>query len=151
MPLGYKAVCIPKVIFLTPSIFWPIKDLRLLLPAFFSLGWLKIDIYLIEFRSFLCQVCGLVISVLATIINAVYMEPKVTALMMERYTYEKELGYGDSIGPIKDKTLKQDEKYLQMTHRFCVVHGFTSMANILSYTGCIVHLWYLTKSQVILI
>ena len=118
---------------------------------FRSLGWLEIDIYLIEFESFLCQVCGLVISVFATIINAVYMEPKVTALMMERYTYEKELGYGDSIGPIKDKALKQDEKYLQMTHRFCVVHGFTSMANILSYTGCIVHLWYLTKSQVLLI
>lgn len=97
------------------------------------------------------QASGLAVSMLATIINAVFLEPKVTALMTERYRYEKEHGYGDSIGPIKDKAFKLDEKYLKMTHRFCVVHGFTSMANILSYTGCILHLWYLTKSQAIVI
>ena len=85
----------------------------------------------------------------ATVINALYLEPKVATIMNERYTYEKEHGYGDAVGPIKDEAFKLDETYLEMTHRFCMAHGFTSMTNILSYTGCILHLWYLTKSQVI--
>ena len=88
---------------------------------------------------------------LSTLINALYLEPKVTVLMTERYTYEKDHGYGDAVGPIKDKAFKLDETYMEMTHRFCMVHGFTSMANILSYTGCILHLWYLTKSQALII
>ena len=88
---------------------------------------------------------------LATLINAMFLEPKVAALMTERYTYEKEHGYGDAVGPIQDKAFKLDETYVEMTHRFCIVHGFTSLANILSYTGCILHLWYLTKSQALII
>ena len=88
---------------------------------------------------------------LATLINKFFLEPKTTAMMLKRYTYEKEHGYGDDIGPIKDKTLKTDETYVKMTHEFCMVHGFTSMANILAYTGSILHLWYLAKSQVLII
>lgn len=88
---------------------------------------------------------------LATLINKLFLEPKTTALMIKRYTYEKERGYGDGIGPIKDEAFKKDETYLMMTHEFCMVHGFTSMANILSYTGCILHLWYLTRSEVLVV
>ena len=88
---------------------------------------------------------------LATLINKIFLEPKTTAMMLKRYTYEKEHGYGDDIGPIKDLAFKNDETYVSMTHDFCMVHGFTSMANILSYSGCILHLWYLTKSQVLVI
>ncbi|KAJ7361833.1 hypothetical protein OS493_014474 [Desmophyllum pertusum] len=97
------------------------------------------------------QVSGLAVSMLATLINKLFLEPKTTALMTKRYTYEKEHGYGDDIGPIKDKAFKIDETYLKMTHEFCMVHGFTSMANILSYTGCILHLWYLSRSQALVI
>lgn len=96
-----------------------------------------------------CQVSGLAVSMLATLINKLFLEPKTTALMIKRYSYEKEHGYGDDIGPIKDEAFKKDETYVRMTHEFCMVHGFTSMANILSYTGCILHLWYLTRSQLL--
>ncbi|XP_078383472.1 transmembrane protein 205-like [Oculina patagonica] len=97
------------------------------------------------------QVSGLAVSMLATLINKMYLEPKTTAMMLKRYSYEKEHGYGDDVGPIKDQAFKKDETYVRMTQDFCMVHGFTSMANILSYSGCILHLWYLTKSQVLVI
>ncbi|XP_020631153.1 transmembrane protein 205-like [Orbicella faveolata] len=97
------------------------------------------------------QISGLAVSMLATLINKLFLEPKTTALMIKRYSYEKEHGYGDDVGPIKDEAFKKDETYVRMTHEFCMVHGFTSMANILSYTGCILHLWYLTRSQVLVI
>ena len=101
--------------------------------------------------SSVLQVSGLAVSMLATLINKFYLEPRTTAMMLKRYAYEKEHGYGDDIGPIKDEAFKMNETYLKMTHEFCMVHGFTSMANILAYTGSFLHVWLLAKSQVLVI
>lgn len=63
--------------------------------------------------------------------------------MVKRYAFEKERGYGQEIGPIPDNKLKNDEEYLKITKSFAFVHGFSSMANLVSYAGCLLHLWYL--------
>ncbi|XP_022786364.1 transmembrane protein 205-like [Stylophora pistillata] len=97
------------------------------------------------------QVSGLAVSMLATLINKFFLEPKTTAMMLKRYAYEKEHGYGDDIGPIKDKAFKTDETYLRMTHEFSMAHGFTAMTNILAYTGSILHVWLLAKNEVLVI
>lgn len=78
-------------------------------------------------------------------INYIFLEPKTTQLMIKRYAFEKERGYGEEIGPIPDNDLKNNEEYQQITKSFVCVHGFSSMLNLVSYTSGIPHLWYLAR------
>ncbi|XP_048590036.1 transmembrane protein 205 [Nematostella vectensis] len=92
------------------------------------------------------QVAGLSVSLLSCMLNYMYLEPNTTVLMHLRYAFERERGYGNEIGPIPDEKLKHDEQYLKITHKFACIHGFSSMMNILSYAGCLVHLWCLSHN-----
>ncbi|XP_031553001.1 transmembrane protein 205-like [Actinia tenebrosa] len=89
------------------------------------------------------QSLGLLVSLICCMMNYMYLEPTTTRLMDKRYAFEKERGYGQEIGPIPDNKLKNDEEYLKITKSFACVHGFSSMANLMSYAGCLLHLWYL--------
>ncbi|KAK3729720.1 hypothetical protein QZH41_019589 [Actinostola sp. cb2023] len=91
------------------------------------------------------QVVGLTVSLLCNMVNYMWLEPSTTRLMVQRYAFEKERGYGDEIGPIPDNKLKTNEDYLKITKSFACIHGFSSMLNLASYAGCLLHLWYLAS------
>ena len=80
------------------------------------------------------------------LLNYMYLEPKTHTLMNERYSYERERGSGDEIGPVQDESLRKDEKYVAITRRFACVHGFSSMVNVAGFSGCLLHLWYLAAT-----
>lgn len=90
------------------------------------------------------HISGLVISLLCGILNCFYFEPNATRLWMDRFAFEKERGFGNEVGPIKDKELLANPKYKALTHKFAMIHGMSSLATVFSFIGGLVYLWYLT-------
>ncbi|KXJ13357.1 Transmembrane protein 205 [Exaiptasia diaphana] len=94
--------------------------------------------------SLLLFASGLLVSLLCGVLNCFVFEPNATRLWMDRFAFEKERGFGNEIGPIKDKDLLSNQKYKALTHAFAKYHGMSSLATVFSFIGGLVHLWYLT-------
>ncbi|KAK3729718.1 hypothetical protein QZH41_019590 [Actinostola sp. cb2023] len=90
------------------------------------------------------HISGLLVSLLCGVLNCFVFEPNATGLWMERFAFEKERGFGNEIGPIKDKDLLANQKYKELTHQFAKYHGMSSLATVFSFIGGLVYLWYLT-------
>lgn len=64
--------------------------------------------------------------------------------MKKRHKVERELSVGDEVGWSKNvEVAKSNPKLASMNKKFGMIHGLSSLANILSF-GCLaMHSWYL--------
>ena len=65
-------------------------------------------------------------------------------MMKQRHKIERELNIGEEVGWSKNlKVAKSDPKLASMNKKFGMIHGLSSLANIMSFGGLAIHSWYL--------
>jgi hypothetical protein len=70
--------------------------------------------------------------------------------MRERHKIEREESIGDEVGLTKNKEVaKRNPKLAKINKQFGIVHGLSSLANLLSFGGFAIHSWYLANKLVI--
>lgn len=69
---------------------------------------------------------SLAIAFFTTLLNLLYLEPKSTRVMFDRYTLE-------------DDGKRESEEYSQKARAFGKLHGISSLANLVALCGGIVH------------
>ncbi|CAI0469770.1 unnamed protein product [Linum tenue] len=76
--------------------------------------------------------------------NLFVFTPMTVQMMKQRHKIERELNIGDEVGWSKNlKVAKSDPKLASMNKKFGMIHGFSSLANIMSFGGLAIHSWYL--------
>ena len=69
---------------------------------------------------------SLLVSFFATVLNLLYLEPKSTKVMFDRYTLE-------------DDGKRESDEYKSLAKSFGKLHGMSSLANLVALCGGIVH------------
>lgn len=65
-------------------------------------------------------------------------------MMKKRHKVERELNIGEEVGWSKNmETAKTNPKLAGMNKKFGMIHGLSSLANILSFGSLAMHSWYL--------
>ncbi|GBG65427.1 hypothetical protein CBR_g50787 [Chara braunii] len=83
-------------------------------------------------------------SAVATAINLVLLEPWTTKIMFQRHKIEREAGLGGEVGLSRNREeAKTNPALAAINKRFGIVHGLSSMCNVVSFGGLTAHLWYL--------
>ncbi|GMH25749.1 hypothetical protein Nepgr_027592 [Nepenthes gracilis] len=90
------------------------------------------------------QLGFLVFAFLFNLLNLFVFTPMTIEMMKQRHKVERDLNIGEEIGWSKNKeAAKMNPKLASMNKKFGMIHGFSSLANILSF-GCLaMHSWYL--------
>lgn len=66
--------------------------------------------------------------------------------MKKRHKIERELKIGEEVGWTKNnETAKTNPVLANMNKRFGMVHGLSSLANIMSFGSLAMHSWYLAS------
>lgn len=90
------------------------------------------------------QLAALGITLAATLLNILILEPATTAVMKERHKIEREEGIGAEVGLSKNREVaKGNTQLAAINKRFGMYHGMSSLANLFSFGGILVHTWYL--------
>jgi hypothetical protein len=76
---------------------------------------------------------SLMVSFFATILNLLYLEPKSTKVMFDRYKLE-------------DDGKRDSDDYKSLAKSFGALHGMSSMANLVALCGGIIHAVRLSSS-----
>ncbi|MCO5599532.1 hypothetical protein L7F22_053638 [Adiantum nelumboides] len=96
------------------------------------------------------QLLSLVLSLTSTLANILVFEPLTIKTMRERHRVEREESIGDEVGLSKNKEVaKRNPKLAKLNKKFGMVHGLSSLANLLSFGGFAVHSWYLASKLLI--
>ena len=69
---------------------------------------------------------SLAIAFAATLLNLVYLEPKSTSVMFDRYRLE-------------DEGKRDSEEYKTKAKSFGMLHGMSSLANLVALCGGVIH------------
>eukprot|EP00898_Chlorokybus_atmophyticus_P002914 jgi/Chlat1/3623/Chrsp237S03613 len=101
-------------------------SLLVLLVSFFSLSRLPYSLAIGQ------PLLTLGLSLVCTLANLVVLEPWATRVMLERYDLENA---GD----------KTSDAQRQLAKRFGMLHGLSSLVNMVSLTGGFVHAWWLSS------
>lgn len=65
-------------------------------------------------------------------------------MMKQRHKVERENKIGDEVGWSKNvEVAKKNPKLAAMNKKFGMIHGLSSLANILSFGSLAIHSWYL--------
>uniref|UniRef100_A0A5B7AV24 TMEM205-like domain-containing protein n=1 Tax=Davidia involucrata TaxID=16924 RepID=A0A5B7AV24_DAVIN len=76
--------------------------------------------------------------------NLFVFTPMTIAMMKQRHKVEKEENIGEEIGGSKNREVaKVSPKLAAMNKKFGMIHGLSSLANILSFGSLAMHSWYL--------
>ncbi|CAN0888849.1 Transmembrane protein 205 [Linum grandiflorum] len=76
--------------------------------------------------------------------NLFVFTPMTVQMMKQRHKIERELNIGEEVGWSKNlKVAKSDPKLASMNKKFGMIHGLSSLANIMSFGGLAIHSWYL--------
>lgn len=85
------------------------------------------------------QIWVLSVALIPNLLNLLVIEPATTSAMNDRHRLEK--------GVEKDKAsqdaLKSKSEYKSLSKRFGMLHGLSSLANLITVGAAHVHLWYL--------
>ncbi|KAJ3687460.1 hypothetical protein LUZ61_016624 [Rhynchospora tenuis] len=76
--------------------------------------------------------------------NLLVFTPMTIEMMKKRHKIERELSIGEEVGWSKNvEVAKKNPNLAAMNKKFGMIHGFSSLANIMSF-GCLaMHSWYL--------
>ncbi|KAL9262667.1 Transmembrane protein 205-like protein [Drosera capensis] len=90
------------------------------------------------------QLVFLVASFLCNLANLFVFTPMTIQTMKQRHKVEREQNIGDEIGMSKNREVaKTNPQLAAINKKFGMIHGFSSLCNILSF-GCLaMHSWYL--------
>jgi hypothetical protein len=67
-------------------------------------------------------------------------------MMMKRHKMEKDLGIGTEVGYSKNaETAKRSPALAAMNRKFGMIHGLSSLANIMAFGSLAMHSWYLSS------
>ncbi|KAM0947605.1 hypothetical protein DsansV1_C07g0069211 [Dioscorea sansibarensis] len=76
--------------------------------------------------------------------NLFVFTPMTIEMMKKRHKVERELNIGEEVGWSKNmETAKTNPKLAGMNKKFGMIHGLSSLANILSFGSLAMHSWYL--------
>ncbi|CAA3003806.1 transmembrane 205 [Olea europaea subsp. europaea] len=76
--------------------------------------------------------------------NLFVFTPMTIEMMKQRHKIEREASIGDEIGWTKNQEVaKKNPKLASMNKKFGMIHGLSSLANIISFGSLAVHSWYL--------
>lgn len=65
-------------------------------------------------------------------------------MMKQRHKLERESNIGEEVGWTKNKEVaKVNPKLAAMNKKFGMIHGLSSLANIMSFGSLAMHSWYL--------
>ncbi|MQL77632.1 hypothetical protein Taro_010041 [Colocasia esculenta] len=78
--------------------------------------------------------------------NLLVFTPMTIEMMKKRHKVERELNIGDEVGLSKNVSVaKVNPKLAAMNKKFGMIHGLSSLANIMSFGSLAIHSWYLTS------
>ncbi|KMZ62667.1 Transmembrane protein [Zostera marina] len=78
--------------------------------------------------------------------NLIVFTPMTVEMMKKRHKIERELKIGEEVGWTKNnETAKTNPVLANMNKRFGMVHGLSSLANIMSFGSLAMHSWYLAS------
>ncbi|KAF8394642.1 hypothetical protein HHK36_020858 [Tetracentron sinense] len=78
--------------------------------------------------------------------NLFVFTPMTIEMMKQRHKVEKEQNIGDEIGGAKNReAAKANPKLASMNKKFGMIHGLSSLANIMSFGSLAMHSWYLAS------
>jgi predicted membrane protein len=103
-----------------------------LFPIYFNLGAITISLQLLTLAKLPALMTKNVLRTLGTsfamtLLNMVYLEPLTTRNMFQRYDLDNMPGGNTS------------EKYRQLAKSFGMLHGISSLANLIAFCGAVVH------------
>ncbi|KAL2540444.1 Late [Abeliophyllum distichum] len=76
--------------------------------------------------------------------NLVVFTPMTIKMMKQRHKIEKEANIGEETGWTKNQEVaKKNPKLAAMNKKFGMIHGLSSLANIMSFCSLAMHSWYL--------
>ncbi|KAL3531525.1 hypothetical protein ACH5RR_010847 [Cinchona calisaya] len=77
--------------------------------------------------------------------NLVVFTPMTIEMMKQRHKIEREEKIGDEVGWTKNQeAAKVNPKLAAMNKKFGMIHGLSSLANIMSFGSLAMHSWYLS-------
>ncbi|ERN16769.1 transmembrane protein 205 [Amborella trichopoda] len=83
-------------------------------------------------------------SFLFNLTNLFIFTPMTIEMMKQRHKVEREEAIGDEIGWTKNQEVaKKNPKLAAMNKKFGMIHGLSSLANVLSFGSLAMHSWYL--------
>lgn len=90
---------------------------------------------------------GLLVSFLVfTLSNLLIFTPMTMNMMKLRHKVEREENIGDEVGRSKNlEVAKRNPKLAAMNKKFGMIHGLSSLANLLSFGALAMHSWYLAS------
>ncbi|XVE73409.1 hypothetical protein DITRI_Ditri11bG0115700 [Diplodiscus trichospermus] len=88
---------------------------------------------------------GFLVSAFAfNLTNLFVFTPMTIEMMKQRHKVERELSIGDETGWSKNQeAAKTNPKLATMNKKFGMIHGLSSLANIMSFGSLAMHSWYL--------
>ncbi|MBA0769525.1 hypothetical protein Gotri_018249 [Gossypium trilobum] len=80
--------------------------------------------------------------------NLFVFTPMTIEMMKQRHKVEREANIGDEIGWSKNQeAAKTNPKLAAMNKKFGMIHGLSSLANIMSFGSLAMHSWFLAGSR----
>lgn len=77
--------------------------------------------------------------------NLVVFTPMTIEMMKQRHKVEREANIGEEVGWTKNQEVaKVNPKLAAMNKKFGMIHGLSSLANIMSFGSLAIHSWYLS-------
>ncbi|CAI9105488.1 OLC1v1004418C1 [Oldenlandia corymbosa var. corymbosa] len=77
--------------------------------------------------------------------NLVVFMPMTIEMMKQRHKIEREANIGEEVGWTKNQEVaKVNPKLAAMNKKFGMIHGLSSLANIMSFGSLAIHSWYLS-------
>uniref|UniRef100_A0A0D9XV90 TMEM205-like domain-containing protein n=1 Tax=Leersia perrieri TaxID=77586 RepID=A0A0D9XV90_9ORYZ len=78
--------------------------------------------------------------------NLLVFTPMTIEMMMRRHKMEKDLGIGSEVGFSKNtEVAKKSPALAAMNKKFGMIHGLSSLANIMAFGSLAMHSWYLAS------
>lgn len=78
--------------------------------------------------------------------NLLVFTPMTIEMMMKRHKIEKDLGIGGEVGRSRNAELaKTNPALAAMNKKFGMIHGLSSLANIMAFGSLAMHSWYLAS------
>uniref|UniRef100_A0A0D6R7R0 TMEM205-like domain-containing protein n=1 Tax=Araucaria cunninghamii TaxID=56994 RepID=A0A0D6R7R0_ARACU len=85
-------------------------------------------------------------SLVFTLSNLLIFTPLTMNMMRVRHKIEREENIGDEVGLTKNREVaKKNPKLAEINKKFGMIHGMSSLANLLSFGGLAMHSWYLAS------
>ncbi|CAD5183100.1 uncharacterized protein LOC135633024 [Musa acuminata AAA Group] len=76
--------------------------------------------------------------------NLIVFTPMTIEMMKKRHKIERDLGIGEEVGGSKNlEAAKTNPQLAAMNKKFGMIHGLSSLANIMAFGSLAIHSWYL--------